>query len=245
MSHPRSDAAGSLPRWLIRCGSVAIGLHLGAVAVMALAAPSGPWPSNFGTSMATEPQFAHSINELTHRYFLSPIKMDHNYHFSSNRPSGPSVFAVVRLRDSKGKLLKTVRIPDDSTNFWVRHRQSLLVQALTDDQPVEPRMGETIAAPKQQMQTVTIWDMGEDRVLKLKAMPEHLVPRDRPVFRPSDWSLLLTRSYVRYLCRQYGAATGELIRHSREPIPPAILFTDDMPPGAFEELVSTFGEVSR
>jgi hypothetical protein len=80
--------------------------------------------------------------------------------------------------------------------------------------------------------------------LRLKSVPQHLAPRDRSVFRPSEWSLLLARSYARHLCRAHGAASAEIVRHTREAIPPAVLFFDDAPPEAFEELVSTFGEVS-
>ena len=75
-------------------------------------------------------------------------------------------------------------------------------------------------------------------------MPEHLIPRDRPVFRPSEQSLLLARSYARYLCRTHGAATAELIRHTGEPITPAVMFTSGQPPAAaVNELISSFGEL--
>jgi hypothetical protein len=71
---------------------------------------------------------------------------------------------------------------------------------------------------------------------------EHL--GDRPVFRASARSLLLARSYARYLCRLNGAAKAEVIRHTQEPIPPAVMFMNDQPPaGAFNELTSNFGEL--
>jgi hypothetical protein len=245
MSLPRSGPAGALPRQLVVCGSVAIVGHLASVLVAALAAPSGPWPTAFGSSMATEPQFARTIGNITTRHYLTPLEMGSNYHFTTNRPASTAVYFEVHLRDTAGNLLKTLRFPDDQANFWVRHRQRLLAQALTDDLPVEARGGEVIAAPQQQVRTVPIWDTDGEHGLRLRSVPEHLVPRDRPVFRPSGWSLLLARSYVRYLCRAHGAATGELVRHTREPILPAVLLMDEPPPGTFDELVSSFGETPR
>jgi hypothetical protein len=95
------------------------------------------------------------------------------------------------------------------------------------------------------VQTALIWDFDAERTLRLRAVPEHLVPRDRPVFRPSSWSLLLARSYVRHLCRVNGASTAELVRHSREPILPALIFMPEPPAATFDELVSSFGELPR
>jgi hypothetical protein len=226
-------------------GSAAVAAHLFAVIVLVLAAPSGPWPTAFGASTAMEPQFARSLGEISTRHYLAPLKMTHNYHFTTNRPAAPEVYFEVRLKDETGNLLKTARVPDEGANFWARHRQFLLAQALGDDQPVEARPGEVIAAPHQQVRTVDVWMPGADRTLRLSPVPEHLIPRDRPVFRPSGWSLVLARSYVRHLCRVHGAASGELIRHSREPILPAVLFMEEPPAGAFEELVSNFGELPR
>jgi hypothetical protein len=79
--------------------------------------------------------------------------------------------------------------------------------------------------------------------LRLQEIPQHLVPRTRSVMRPSEWTVLLARSYARHLCREYGAATAEILRHTREPISPAILFESES--GAtFDELVASFGKVS-
>jgi hypothetical protein len=229
-------------RPLAAAASAAIVFHLGAVLANVLAAPSGPWPP--GGTAATPPQFAHSVNrELAPRY-LEPLKLTHNYHFASNRPGRPGVWFAVRLTDESGRELKTLRFPDPAANPAVRHRQSLLALSLADDVPVVPPAGESVAAPGREVPTVLIWDVAGERELRLRAVPAHLVPRDRPVYRPSDWSLVLARSYVRHLCREYGAGKGELIRHTREAIPPAVLFEDNIPPDAFGELVSYFGEVT-
>jgi hypothetical protein len=92
---------------------------------------------------------------------------------------------------------------------------------------------------------VPIWDVAGNRRLVLRPVPAHLVPRDRAVYRPSDWSMLMARSYVRHLCREHGAVKGELIRHTFDPVPPAVLFLESPNPAEFGELVSNFGEVTR
>jgi hypothetical protein len=245
MTRPRPDAPRDLPPWLTGLGSAAVAFHLAAVGCLALAAPSGPWPTAFGTSTATGPQFARAVSACTTPYYLAPLKLTHNYHFAGNRPTAPSIYVEAWLKDAEGRHIGTVRLPDERANFWVRHRQALLAQWLTDDQPVQPRMGEAIPAPNQAVPTVAIWGVGADHALALRAVPEHLVPRERPVYRPSDWSLLLARSYARHLCRRHGAASAELVRHTREPILPAVLFLPEPPADAFDELVSNFGELPR
>jgi hypothetical protein len=79
----------------------------------------------------------------------------------------------------------------------------------------------------------------------LTEVAQHQVPRDHPVEQPSEWALLLARAYGRYLCRTHGAAKVELVRHSRGPIPPAVLFIDNVPAGNFDELLSNFGDYPR
>jgi hypothetical protein len=167
----------------------------------------------------------------------------------------------VLLRNSEGELIRTLKIPDPEANPWVRHRQELLVRSLAPDLPVDPPGQEMIAAPGKSVPTQTIWVLPEERFpgdnvaqpapgqtnqatqLRLRELPQHLVPRDRSVMRPSKWSVVLTRSYARHLCREYGAASAEILRHTREPISPLILF--EIEPGAtFDELVASYGKVS-
>ena len=244
MARPFVDATDRLPRWLILLGSAAIIFHLVSIAGAVLAAQSGPWPTNLGPSMAEEPpQFARVINEPTAKHYLRPLHMANNYHFASNRNDFSVVKLEILLRDRDGSLIRTIRVPDQEANFWVRQRQTLLAQGLGDDQPVQPPPGESIPAPGQKVKTVIIWDSADnDRTLRLKEVPEHLIPRDRPVYSPTEWSQVLARAYSRYLCRQYGAATAEVIRHSREPILPVFMFSPEARQGAFEELVCSFGE---
>ncbi len=243
MAQPLSERVPGIPRGLVILGSLALAFHFLAVVCGALAAPSGPWPSMEGVNMATPPQFAYSLDTLT-RPYLKLVKMTHDYHFPSNRPGMPGAYFEVRLKDGAGQELAKMQFPEASASCWVRHRQALLAQGLATDQPVLPPPGEVIAAPNQAVPTVPIWDHLEDRHLIIRTVPEHLIPRDRPVFRPSEWSLVLARAYGRYLCRTYGAASAEIIRHTQEPIPPAVMTLDNVPPGAFDDLISNFGEIA-
>jgi hypothetical protein len=260
---PRSPSASfpALPRWLTVLGSLAIGIHLFAVGVAVLAAPSGPWPGMEGPTMLGPPQFAQSLltgkvdpatgkvepqSPVSIGSYLRWIRMPHHYRYSTNRPGGPDVYFEARLKDANGQPVATLKFPDPDANFWVRHRQTILAHALGDDQPVAPPQSEVIAAPAQEVRKVTIWDGGDgpSRTMTLKAVPEHLIPRDRPVVRPSEWSVLLTRSYARYLCQAHGAASVEILRHHREAIPPTVLFMEP-PAGTFDELVANFGEYTK
>jgi hypothetical protein len=240
----RSKPADGAPRLLITLGSLAIVFHLGAVAIHALAAQSGPWPGPDGPSMAAPPAFAASLDEPLAQGYLKPLKLTHNYHFWGNRPSAPGVFLEVKLKDAKGGLLITLRFPDDTANAWVRYQQGLFVQGFVPDQPITPPQGETIPAPKQQVRTTTIWDLAGEQSLRLNRVPEHLIPRNRPVWGPTEWSLVLSRSLARYLCHKHGAATAEVVRHSRESISPAAFLTGNPPPMAFADLIANYGELS-
>jgi hypothetical protein len=192
-------------------------------------------------------------------WYLQPLHLAHDYHFVSNRLMVSQVKFEARLKDDKGEV-KVLTFPDPNASSpwviraalsWVRHRQSLLALGLGEDIPVQPPRGEVIPAPGQQMRTVTIWEPVKGEVkpgevsMRLRDVPEHLVPKDRPVVRPSEWSLLLARSYARFLCREYGAVSVEIVRRSKDPVMPAMMFVDPPPPGTFDELVCSFGEVRR
>jgi hypothetical protein len=237
-----------LPGWLIAVGSVVLILHLGALGTLALAAPSGPWPTPFGMSMATPPYFAQQINNVAMQGYLQPTKMTHNYHFLTNRPGGPEVRFEAELLDESGKTIERVQFPEKDAFCWIRHRESLLARALGDDMPVQAPPGEMVAAPGQETRTVTIWDMpSPGQPLELKTVPEHLIPRNRPVERPSEWSLLLARSYARYLCRTHGAASVKIYRYNRDPVMPVVLYPEVqldriLSPATFEDRAAFFGE---
>ncbi|MBI2477827.1 MAG: hypothetical protein HYV60_04025 [Planctomycetia bacterium] len=241
-----ADTRGMFPSWVVVLASVAIAAHLLAVVIVVLAAPSGPWPADGGSTLSTPPQFAYSLNTLLPAQYLQSLGMLNHYHFDSNRPAVPAASFEVRLKDASGKHLTTVKFPDGDNNHSVRHRQSLLARGLADDQPIEPPQGEVIAAPNRSVPDAQIWDMAGSEGLVIRTVPEHLIPRDRPVFRPSAQSLLLARSYARYLCRTHGAAKAEVIRHTQEPIPPAVMFISGPPPAdAAGKLVSNFGELAE
>ena len=66
------------------------------------------------------------------------------------------------------------------------------------------------------------------------------------LFRPTDRSWDLVRAYGRYLSRTYGATSVEIIRHTRDPIPPEMLLSPgNMEERWPEELIANYGEVNE
>ena len=255
MHQPLSPSGGELPRWLVLVGSAAILYHLTAITLPILDMKSGPWPGGF----AEAPAFAHSLRDIStvHGKYL---RIAHSYDFPSNRPSDlPGVEFEVRLRDAKGDVFQTLHFPDPQANLWVRQRQDLLARNFAPDQPLEQPRAEILAAPGQKLPTVSFWalpnefganagnpsvnNFPENVPLHLQTMDYNNVPRNRQLMKPTDWALLLERSYARYLCRKYNAASAEVLRHTREPVSPAVLFGNPMPPNTLEDLVTSFGEV--
>lgn len=262
MARARFILARPLPTWVIGLGSAVILFHLALVTLLVLYASSGPWPLKvppFGESPATPPQFAQRAGSLATAFYLQPLKLTQNYHFRTNDPEVQGVYLEVRLKDAKKNLMKTLRFPDPEANFWVRHRQALLVQWLAMDLPIRPPQGDVIEAVGKDAPGVTIWSPEPGRppdpkktLLRLEEVKIHKIPREREVMRPSELSLALARSYARYLCREHGAAQAELIRHTRYPIMPVVMVyanqlppEADLPPETFHELISNFGELSR
>jgi hypothetical protein len=233
---------------VVVAGSFAICLHLGAVGINVLAAPSGPWPGPEGPAQDPPPPFAQDLNQLAPTY-LSALKINPTYHFESNRPGVQGVYFIARVKDEAGHVIKTVRVPDPSANVWVRYREGRLAQGLGQDVVVPPGQAEKLPAPKQQVKMVRFWLRTGEHDYVLKESPEHLVPRGQPVFQPSPLSMLLARAYARYLCRTYGGASVEIDRHHREVIGPHLLFPppggppDALPREAFEEITNSFGEL--
>src|SRR5260370_16376315 len=230
-----------VPRWLAVLASLAILAHLLAIGARVLHADSGPWVTSMGNSPATGPQFAREIDQVTNFSYLRPLRMGHNYHFQSNQPEQTDVYFEAELKDASGHVLKNLRFPDPSANLWLRQRQLLLARGLMEDIPVQPPQAEEVRAPNQAAPSLEISPFRLGKVLRLQTIPEHLIPRGQTVFRPSEWSLLLARSYARYLCRVHGAASAEIIRHTKEPLLSAVLLIDESRNA--EELVATFGEM--
>jgi hypothetical protein len=230
--------AKPLPRWAVLLGSIAVAFHLFLLLIHVIAAESGPWLTQDGPTPAGPPYFAALINSRMYKYFQT-LHLTHNYHFASNQTDTPAVVFEVKLKDRKGKELETVKFPQEKANFWVRHRQSMLAKSLGDDQPVQaPR---TNAQPPR---LFTIWN-GE-ATLKVEEVPDYKMSRDRPLFRPSKWSMLLAKSYARYAARTYAsryddAVSIEVIRRSRNPIRPEALVAGEAV-GMLDEMVSSFGE---
>jgi hypothetical protein len=248
-----SSSSISASRWWLLVASIIIVLHLGAVGIGALAAPSGPWPSIDGSmEMGPPPWFADWLGRLALPY-LKAAGLTHNYRFPTNRPALPELSLEIKLKDQAGNALKdhqgedlVISIPDNGANLWVRHRQELLARWVGNDMGVAAPMSVAIAAPGQQVPEVSYWEMTQGGQLTLVRQPQHLVPRDRPVMGPSPVSLLLVRSYVRHLCRTHGAAKADVVRYHREPIPPMVLMTDaNVPAEAFDPITSDFGEFTE
>jgi hypothetical protein len=258
---------GAVPRWLIVAGSAAILCHLAAILIPILDVPSGPWVTPMGPNRADPPEFAHAVRGLAtpHAEYL---RVAHSYQFITNRPGDiPAVEFDVRLKDQQGNLIDTLHFPDPNANLWVRHRQELLAGQLALDVPVERPGGERLPPPGQAPPTLAYWALPGDRLpagaagadegeprYRLETWSEDLVrqlwlpgkrPPDRPPTQPSEWSLTLARSYARYLCRAYGAASVEIVRHRREPVSPAVLFGNQPPPQAFVDQVASFGGMSQ
>jgi hypothetical protein len=245
MTRPMACAGVPVPGWLAWAGSAVVIFHLAAVVCGALATTSGPWLMGDGPRLGPPPRFAQALNSAPLADYLKVIRMPYTYHFASNQPQRWAAYFEVHLKDQAGQEIAVVTVPDASANAWVRHRQGLLARALADDVPLPPPGLEQIAAPGQQVPTVSFWDAADPKVprLHLRKEPQHLVPRDRQgLQRPSDWASLLVRSYDRHLCRQYGAVSADLVRHARLPIPPDVIGMGSVPPGAFDELIADFGE---
>jgi hypothetical protein len=247
MASLETRAHRPLPGWLMVLGSAFAVGHLLTIGLLALAPPSGPWPTRFGDLEADGPLFAQSItNSFTYPYYLRPLRLTHNYHFQTNRVDTPAIYFEVKLRDASGEVFKTLKFPDEKANFWVRHRQGILAQGLGGDQPVQPRGPTMIAAPAKQGRKIEFWDMTEGGVLKLKEVAEHELPPDRTMFRPAEASKVLAKAYMRHLCRDTGAAAVELIRYSREAIMPVVLLMPQPPTQeSLSILKSHFGEYRR
>jgi hypothetical protein len=243
--------ARPLPRWLMVAGSLWIAFHLLSVAVMIIAARSGPWPSPFGPSTQEPPPFVWNrnswgaeLNQLTFDY-LQPLHLATSYHFSSNRTDLPAVRFEVRLKDADGNVYQTLTFPDKDASFWIRHRESLLAENLGGDEPPPMTSPNTLPAPGEQVERVLIWEEEKgNRVFKLRSRPVSEINQNRAVNGPNGWSRLLARSYVRYVLRHHGAESAELVRHSRDVIPPVVLISplERWPRDLFTEMVADFTE---
>jgi hypothetical protein len=246
----QTNSFGSKHPLLASAASLAIVAHLGIVLVHALAAPSGPWPGPDGPGMAAPPTFVVALDSSSQGY-LKAIRLTGDGHFVGNRPGNPGVFLEVKLKDAEGNLLSTVRFPDDPEKSWnplavyadwrLRRLQEIFATGFVPDQPINPLEGEAVPAPHQNIKTVPIWDEPSNQSLALRRVPEHLIPRNRPVMGPTEWSLILARSCCRYLCRHYHAASAEIVRHSRDIVPPTVLASEKLPPAAFSDLLASYG----
>jgi hypothetical protein len=236
------------PRWLLIVASALISFHLLSLGVCVLASISGPWPTfEEGSAPAPPPRFAHLLYKSLPGDYLQAVQLTNNYHFDTDRTARTGIYLEARLKDSNGREFARVKYPEDGVNFWVRHRQQLLMDKIGGDEAVVPPQTERVAAPNRPVEMVTIWDEYENRKMRLKSIDlNSLIGSTRPAQKPSDWAMAYVRSYARHLCRTHGAASVEIIRHFQEPITVDVLTEgDNIPAGAFDEYISNFGEFPR
>jgi hypothetical protein len=193
-----------------------------------------------GPDWAMPPQFAAGISQ-GFRNYLKPLRMIDKYHFDSNRTRMPEIYFEVRLG---GQDPSTHKFPDDNANFWVAHRQSLLASNLGNDMPAQPMAGEAVAPPGGNVPLVPIWG-GEGKIKTIQMTPQHLIPRNQEVSRPSDLAQALARSYERYFISSPGAESAEVVRYNRTPIPPNVLNMGKPPPEMLETFAASFGKEEK
>jgi hypothetical protein len=235
--------------------SIFVVVHFLAIGVHVLGARSGPWlVPGIGPSPAEGPPFTTDLNQRATRFYLEPLRLTGDYHYLSNRLDMPQVQFEAILRDDKGNVTQKLQFPDPKANAWVRHRQALLAEALGGDMPVMLPRGEMIPAKGKEAERITVWypPSPDEKKLILRETEQHLVKDlikgpDMQLSRPRDWSLIVARSYARYLCRTHGAASVTIVRNSRDPIMPAFLFLPEeaIMPGTFDTLASQFEEYRR
>ncbi|HEX5271215.1 MAG TPA: hypothetical protein VFW33_12030, partial [Gemmataceae bacterium] len=249
-----SPRGGAPPGWLVAAGSAVIVFHLAAIVIPVLDTPSGPWATPMGRMPGDAPAFAHEAAPLANLH-SDYLRVAHSYSFVTNRPGDiPGVRFEAVLRDKEGNVT-TLKFPDPNANPWVRHRQELLATLLAPDLPAEKPLSDVIAPPGEKPAMVDIWALpGEDFTASAgpptappdRKLPLHLehVPqfrlRYRDYWKPTDLSVVLARSYARYLCRAHGAASAEIVRYTREPVAPDVLFGRDAVD--LTETVASYGE---
>ncbi|MGF1578843.1 MAG: hypothetical protein ACFCD0_05725 [Gemmataceae bacterium] len=181
MSNSKVDRSPKLPGAFIWAGNGFVLLHLLSILVVVLSAPSGLWPTAYGSDTAMGPQFAVEVSNITTQYYLRLLGMTHNYHFESNRVAVPEVYFEVRLRDQEGEEIKRVKFPEEDASLWIRHRQRLLAQRLSDDRPMQNPGAEKVAPRGQKTNTISVWVLpNELPELKRKQVlpPTFVVPME-------------------------------------------------------------------
>lgn len=252
MRSPPSDLTTfRLPRWVYVAATVVIVWHFGSVGARVLAAMSGPWPmGEQGAAPVAPPHFASIIANSLPGDYLKAIQLNRDYHFATNRPNGTNYKMKVNLKDEKGDVIGTVTYPEaeGDANFWVRHRQRIMVDFLGSDGMVRTPQNEVIPAPGQPEPTLRYWKGVEGSMTKARLATESvnlIMPRGGSFYTPSDLEMVFLGSYARHLCRTHGANSVEVIRVAQEPIPPAVLFDSSLPPVMFDARTYNYGTFDK
>lgn len=236
------NPSSTLPTWLKVVATFGICVHFLAVIATVLAAPSGPWPSQMeGAQPAHAPFFAEQISNKLDPW-LSTLKLSSNFHFNECRPTISTRFEAV-LRDELKNEIKRLKFPEETSMPSVRHRHLLLSMELSQDEPLEALAGEWVPSPGKEPRQLPVWRVAEgSREGALGTIAENVIPRDRPIFAPSQTAQIAARSYSRFLCREHHAATCEIVRYTRILYAPMLLTEPTDPnPAPFEEESRSFG----
>ena len=146
--------------------SVGIVFHLLALGAVALAVQNGPWSVRYLSTPSNSdgPMFASSISQYTTPYYLQPLMLANNYHFSSNLTDLQTIYLELAGQPKN----KAVKYPDAKANMWVRYRQRLLVSGIGDDKPIQAPAAEPVYPPGEAIPEVTFFCSPFDAVqLKL------------------------------------------------------------------------------
>ena len=236
--------------------SLLVAVHFGAIAVNILADVSGPWPNLFGPGrgLGAPPPFIGDGLTQAARDYVDLVRLGENGRFPSNRWYDLQVQLDAVLFNEKGEEIAKRTLPDPNATPWIRAREQLLAQALANDLERPNPGNEAIPPAGQEPVKVPVWRLAkpDDTIQVLAYVPLHLLSREpgAPDWGPSDWGLLLSKSYATHLCRQTGAASVEIRRRWRYRILPSFIDEDGRPVSKQEaeqtlgERISSYGKMS-
>ena len=235
ISPPRASST-TWNRWVRGLASAGLLLYVSALIANGLVSRSGPWPSMGGPDYADPPSFARlALNssptgEAGSSWslggLLRSLRLTHNGRFETNAPPEFQHQFEAIFRDADGNEIARKAYPDPTANAAIQHRQKLIAAGLGHDVPVIPPDGEFVPADGQDVRKVEIWHVDESRNGRRILVPEHELARDRDLSAPSPWSQALAASFGRYLLRQTPAESVEIVRLTRQALPPEVLFVD-------------------
>lgn len=197
--------------------SVAIIFHLAALAGLVLSTRTGPWAMPDGDiGIAHAPFFAERIFDST-RGYRQALRLTEDYRFSSNLRPDSDNQVEIRLKDKDGKVIKTVLLPQSNSWLGSYQREQLIANLLSKNEAVDAPEGEKIPPPGQQVPMASYWKaQGSNKLWKLEITPEHLLPREEEMARPTDLSVILAKSLARHAQKKYGGESADVALRSKQ-----------------------------